>query len=300
MPIHTKTDKAKRLPPWLRRQIGKSSDVREVKNLLRRNHLNTVCEEARCPNLTECFEKKRATFLILGNLCTRDCGFCSVEGGRPLPPDPEEPQKVAEAARRMGTKYVVVTSVTRDDLEDGGASHFSGTIREIRRAIRVASIEVLTPDFMGSKEAIDTVCQAGPDVYNHNMETVPSRYHEVRPSADYRRSLGLIRYIKERYPRITTKSGIMLGLGEKKEEVIQVLHDLKLSGCDLVTIGQYMRPTRAHLEVKEYVELEVFKELEEAGRKIGFRGVYSGPLVRSSFNAEHFRKEVGFGRILQN
>jgi len=280
--------KHKRLPPWLKRQVGRSESVTDIKRILRGNDLHTVCEEARCPNLGECFEQKRATFLILGDYCTRGCGFCSVKEGRPLPPDPDEPQKVAEAAAKMGTRYIVITSVTRDDLPDGGSTQFADTIGAIKELMQSASVEVLTPDFGGDLEAIDRVCIAGPDVYNHNMETVHSLYPKVRPQAEYERSLDLIRHVKRSHPAITTKSGLMLGFGEKMDEVVALLKDLKTAGCDLVTIGQYMRPTKSNLEVSEYVRPEVFKELELVGKEIGFSGVFSGPLVRSSFNAEEF------------
>ncbi|MDH3974139.1 MAG: lipoyl synthase [Deltaproteobacteria bacterium] len=284
--------KDKRLPPWLKRQVGKSEKVADLKRILRENNLHTVCEEARCPNLGECFEQKRATFLILGDYCTRGCGFCSVKEGRPLPPEPDEPQKVAAAAARMGAKYVVITSVTRDDLPDGGSKQFAHTIDAIRKLLSDSSIEALTPDFGGDIEAIDRVCHAGPDVYNHNVETVPSLYPEVRPRAEYERSLDLIRHVKKSYPSIMTKSGLMLGFGEKRDEVITLLEDLKNAGCDLVTIGQYMRPTKNNLQVVEYVKPEVFKELECIGKEMGFAGIFSGPLVRSSFNAEEFRMSI--------
>ncbi len=282
----------KRLPDWLKRDGGKSETVASVKRILRRSGLHTVCEEAKCPNLAECFEKKRATFLILGDSCTRACGFCSVTNGLPMPPDPDEPEKVARAAAAMGARYVVITSVTRDDLPDGGASHYATTIRKVKKLIADSSIEVLTPDFVGNMDALDVVCKAGPDVYNHNMETVASLYHKVRPEAVYERSLELIRHVKKHYSEITTKSGIMLGLGETMAEVSNLLQDLKSAGCDIVTIGQYMKPTRNSLEVVTYVEPKVFKQLEKEAKEMGFKGVYSGPLVRSSFNAEELKSTV--------
>lgn len=288
----TVESKHKRLPPWLKRQVGRGENVQSVKRILRGNDLHTVCEEARCPNLGECFEQKRATFLILGDYCTRGCSFCSVKEGRPLLPDPDEPQKVAAAAAKMGIKYVVITSVTRDDLPDGGSNQFAETINAVRQILKNASIEVLTPDFGGHIEAINAVCEAGPDVYNHNVETVPSLYSKVRPQAEYERSLDLLRHVKKHYPSITTKSGLMLGFGEKKEEVISLLKDLKSVNCDLVTVGQYMRPTKNNMEVVEYVRPEVFQELEQIGKEMGFSGIYSGPLVRSSFNAEEFRLSI--------
>lgn len=279
----------KRLPHWLKRDVGKGENVASIKKILRRGGLHTVCEEAKCPNLGECFEKKRATFLILGDNCTRGCGFCSVTNGPPIAPDPDEPEKVARAAAAMGAHYVVITSVTRDDLPDGGASHYVATIDNIKRMIADSSIEVLTPDFGGNMDAVDAVCKAGPDVYNHNMETVASLYHKVRPEAEYERSLQLIRHVKMHYSEIATKSGIMLGLGETMEEVSALLRDLKSAGCDIVTIGQYMQPTRNSLEVVTYVEPKVFKQLEKEAKEMGFKGVYSGPLVRSSFNAEELK-----------
>lgn len=285
----------KRLPPWLKRDVGKSENVASIKRILRRGGLHTVCEEAKCPNLAECFEKKRATFLILGDNCTRGCGFCSVTSGLPLPPDPKEPEKIAKAAATMGALYVVITSVTRDDLPDGGASHYAATIGSIKRLIAGSSIEVLTPDFGGNMDALDVVCKAGPDVYNHNMETVASLYNKVRPEAVYERSLELIGHVKKRYSAITTKSGIMLGLGETMAEVNALLGDLRSAGCDIVTIGQYMKPTRNSLEVVDYIEPEIFKKLEKEAKEMGFKGVYSGPLVRSSFNAEELKQQSGTG-----
>ena len=284
-----------RLPPWLRRETGKTESVRGLKTLLRDSRLNTVCEEARCPNLGECFEKGTATFLLLGELCTRACAFCSVEGGKPLPPDTGEPERVAESALTMGLSYVVLTSVTRDDLSDGGASQFVETIRAVRRVNGEARLEVLTPDFGGNMKAVDLVCEASPDVYNHNIETVPSLYNKVRPEADYKKSLELIRHVKETCPDIMTKSGLMLGLGEKETEILATMQDLHSSGCDLLTIGQYMQPSRRHLPVSEYIGPESFKALEEKGKAIGFRGIYAGPLVRSSFNAESFQSLIDKG-----
>jgi len=288
----TSTSESLRLPSWLRREAGKGEPVRGLKTLLRSSRLNTVCEEARCPNLGECFEKGTATFLLLGNLCTRACTFCSVEAGKPMPPDAGEPERIAASARAMGLSYIVLTSVTRDDLGDGGASCFAETIRAVRRIDLEAQVEVLTPDFGGNMEAVDLVCEASPDIYNHNIETVPALYKKVRPGADYKRSLGLISRVKETYG-IITKSGIMLGLGENEAEVFEVMQDLRNSGCDLLTIGQYMQPSRKHLPVSEYIEPDSFKALEEKGKDMGFRGVYAGPLVRSSFNAESFKALTG-------
>lgn len=280
--------KVKRLPSWLKRGPGKNNKVIPLKRILRKEGLHTVCEEARCPNIEECFENNRATFVILGNNCTRTCSFCSVTSGRPAPPDHSEPSKVATAAQKMGAKHVVITSVTRDDLADGGAKHYGITIKAVKELIPDASVEVLTPDFKGNKDSISRVCESGPHVYNHNMETVASLYEKVRPQAEYERSLDLIRHVKENYPHIKTKSGLMLGFGENISEIRELLHDLKNAGCDVVTIGQYMRPSLKNIDVVEYVEPDIFKQLEAEARNIGFSGINSGPLVRSSLNAKHF------------
>nr|WP_240951388.1 lipoyl synthase [Caldanaerobacter subterraneus] len=247
--------------------------------------LNTVCQSANCPNMGECFARRTATFMIMGNICTRNCRFCAVEKGHPQPLDEEEPGRVAEAARRLGLKHVVVTSVTRDDLPDGGASHFAKTIYELKKLPGV-TVEVLVPDFMGNEEAIRTVVEAKPDVINHNVETVPRLYSRVRPKADYIRSLNLLKKVKELDPLILTKSGIMVGLGETEEEVIEVMKDLRDIDCDMMTIGQYLRPSHKHIEVAEYVTPEQFKRYEEIGYKLGFKHVASGPLVRSSYHAD--------------
>lgn len=296
----TTETRSSRLPPWLKRQTGKGCGVRTVKGILRKNSLHTVCEEARCPNLGECFEKRQATFLILGDRCTRNCGFCSISCAPPAPPDPGEPVRIADAVTKMGLNYVVVTSVTRDDLPDGGAEYFAETIIEIKKTGDDIGIEVLTPDFGGDLNAVEKVCKAGPRVYNHNLETVPLLYRKVRPAADYRGSLKLLRHVKKRFPHITTKSGLMLGLGEEAGDVLRTLEDLREAGCDLVTIGQYMRPTKKNLPVVEYIEPHLFEEIKKAGEEIGFAGIYSGPLIRSSFNAEYFNREVNVGRVLQD
>jgi len=288
------------IPQWARRDILAANDVRPVKKLLRDKKLSTVCEEARCPNIAECFGKKRATFIILGDICTRNCAFCSIRPGSPFPPDPKEPENIAEACLELGLEYAVLTSVTRDDLPDGGAGHFVKVISEISKTNKNTGIEVLTPDFGGNEESIDLICMAGPHIYNHNIETVPSRYVRVRPEADYGQSINLLRYVKKNFPDIITKSGIMLGFGETKDEIISVMNDLLKAGCDLLTIGQYMRPTKRHINVSEYISPEVFDNLADTGKKMGFKGVYSGPLVRSSFNAEYFKNGVDIGRVLQN
>jgi len=261
-----------------------------------------VCESARCPNIGECFSKPTATFMILGDVCTRGCGFCAVEKtstfspsplwgeggvrGKALPVDTDEPQNIALTAKELGLRHVVITSVTRDDLADGGATQFALTIKAVKDTIPTISIEVLTPDFKGDKRALKIVLDARPDIFNHNIETVPSLYPEVRPQADYKQSLRVLEMAKAINGEIITKSGLMVGLGETKDEVKSVLKDLLNSGCDAVTIGQYLRPSSKNLEVQEYISLEVFKEYEEYGKDIGLKHVYSGPFVRSSYNAE--------------
>jgi len=255
-----------------------------VFRLLERLHLHTVCQGAKCPNMPECFGRGTATFLILGNVCTRDCRFCAVPEGAPMPPDEDEPRNVAEAVAALNLRHAVVTSVTRDDLADGGSAHFAKTIREIR-ARCAASIEVLTPDFKGNEEDIARVADALPDVFNHNVETVPRLYGAVRPQADYRRSLELLRFVKNRRPEIVTKSGLMVGLSETGEEVVETLKDLRGVGCDFVTIGQYLRPSKAHLPITRFVPPEEFEKLAETARSRGFGGVASAPFVRSSYHA---------------
>jgi lipoic acid synthetase len=277
----------RRLPPWLSRRLGQPSKLHTMKNILRSRNLHTVCESARCPNIGECFSKPTATFMILGDVCTRQCGFCSVEKrGMPLVVDPDEPQNIALTAKELGLRHVVITSVTRDDLHDGGAMQFALTIRALRDTIPAVSVEVLTPDFKGDKGSLETVLNEGPDIFNHNLETVPSLYKRVRFEADYGRSLEVIKMAKTMRPDIIVKSGIMVGFGETMDEVKSVMKDLLDAGCDAVTIGQYLRPSIKNLEVEEYVPLEVFKEYEGYGRDIGLKYVYSGPFVRSSYNAE--------------
>lgn len=274
-----------RLPEWIRARHD-HADLSQTKRRLRKSGVSTVCEEARCPNKGECFKRPTATFMILGTSCTRRCGFCSVTPGEPPAPDPEEPMKIALAAREMALKYVIVTSVTRDDLPDGGAGHFALTIRAIKEILPGARVEVLTPDFKGEPEAIATVLSAVPDVFNHNVETVPSLYGRVRPQADYERSLKVLEYAKQYAPRILTKSGLMLGVGERADEVRRVLMDLRDAGCDMLTVGQYLRPSRRNLPVVEYMRPEVFEALGREAKQMGFRFVASSPLVRSSMNAE--------------
>ena len=257
-----------------------------MRSTLRDYGVSTVCEEARCPNRPECFKRPTAAFMVLGEQCTRSCGFCGVtEASSPLPaPQPDEPARVAHAARRLGLSYVVVTSVTRDDLPDGGAGHFAATIAEIRRVLPGATVEVLIPDFRGDFGALKTVLDAGPDVLNHNVETVPRLYGTVRPQADYARSLRLLQEAQK--ASTATKSGLMLGLGESIDEVRQTMRDIREAGCDFLTIGQYMRPTARSLPVAEYIEPEVFDTLGDEARATGFLAVASGPLVRSSMHAD--------------
>lgn len=273
-----------RLPEWIR--TGAPTGLQKTIKLLRRHRLATVCEEARCPNRGTCFSRPTAAFMILGSRCTRDCSFCSVSHGLPLPVDISEPDNVAAAAEEMGLKYVVITSVTRDDLPDGGAAQFARVVTSIRGRIPGVKIEVLTPDFGGDMESLRMVLDSGPDVFNHNVETVPRLYSEVRPEADYGRSLNLINMAKDLSKGIFTKSGFMLGLGETREEVLDLLGDLRKVRCDFVTIGQYLRPTRENLAVVEYIRPEVFKDLKAVALDMGFKNVASGPLVRSSMNAE--------------
>ena len=275
-----------RLPAWLRKPETAFVALHEIKRELRRLELHTVCESARCPNIHECFRRGTATFMILGDRCTRGCGFCAVPKARhPAPPDPNEPTHVAQMARAMNLRHVVVTSVNRDDLPDGGARHFAETIRAIRAALPAATIEVLTPDFLGDLEAVTTVLEARPDVFNHNVETVPRLYPRVRPQARYERSLAVLEFAA-RNGGTLVKSGLMVGLGERCEEVEEVLRDLRRCGVSIVTIGQYLQPTRRNLPVAEYVPPERFEAYRETGLRLGFRAVFSGPFVRSSYMAE--------------
>jgi lipoic acid synthetase len=278
---------SQRLPPWIRSKKLNLSSLREIKSLLREQDLHSVCESLACPNRTECFSRGTATFMILGDVCTRTCGFCNVTTGRPYaPPSVDEPRAVAETARRMGLRHVVVTSVTRDDLPDGGAGQFAETIRELREQLPSSVVEVLTPDFRGNVGAIHTVAAAQPDYFNHNVETVPRLYDFVRPGSRFERSLELLREVKRFDPAITTKSGLMLGLGERREEVVDTLEALHRADCEIVTIGQYLQPKREKLDVVEYIHPAVFDEYRRVGEEIGFRAVFSGPFVRSSYMAD--------------
>ena len=261
-----------------------------MKTLLRDKGLHTVCEEARCPNIGECFRKPTATFMIMGNTCTRKCRFCSVAKGNPKPLKQDEPIKIAEAVKELGLKHVVITSVTRDDLEDGGASHFSKIVEEVRKINKNVVIEVLIPDFKGSQDSLSKVVFSKPDIINHNLETIARLYEEIRPGADYRRSLDLLKKAKEFHSGIITKSGLMVGLGEEPEEVIETLKDLRGSECDMVTIGQYLSPTKDSFPVEEYVQLETFEYYRKAGEEMGFKNIASAPFVRSSYMAEEQSK----------
>lgn len=277
---------SRRLPPWLKRQVPKGNQVNHTARLLDELRLETVCDNARCPNRMECYSQQTATFMILGNVCTRPCSFCAVGRGRPEPLEADEPERVAEAARRLGLKHVVITSVTRDDLPDGGADHFRQCILAVRE-VTDAAVEVLTPDFRDNYRAVDRVIEAMPEVFNHNTETVPRLYRRVRgPKSDYRWTLELLRYVKQQAPQIKTKSGLMLGLGETHEELFDVFADLLDAGCDFLTLGQYLQPaTDRYLKVERYVPPDEFDFLGERAREMGFRRVASGPFVRSSYHA---------------
>jgi lipoic acid synthetase len=282
-----------RAPAWIRERKLRLSDLHGVKSLMREHGLHTVCEEARCPNRGECFSRGTATFLLLGDVCTRACGFCDIRNGRPAPPDPLEPRRIRGAVQRLGLSFVVLTSVDRDDLPDGGAAHFAETIRSVRSLEPAPGIEVLTPDFRGRLESLETVLEAGPDVFNHTVETVPRLYPTVRRGARLDRSLLLLSRAKEIAPAITTKSGLMLGLGEREEEVRELLEALRGARVDIVTIGQYLRPSLENLPVVEYVAPEVFERHREFGARLGFRHVFAGPFVRSSYRAEEALEAAG-------
>lgn len=282
-----------RLPEWLTKRVPSPRTVTVVDKMLRSAALHTVCESARCPNLGECWSKKTATFMILGDICTRNCGFCAIKVGKPLEVDAEEPRRVAETAKEMGLKHVVVTSVARDELPDEGSGHFAATIRALRDAVPGIIVEVLTPDFKGKRWCVKRVVDAHPDIFNHNIETVERLSPSVRPAARYERTLDVLRSVKNMDSTIYTKSGMMLGLGETHEEIVQTLRDLRNSGVNAVTIGQYLRPTTTrHLPVEEYIHPDRFKEYERIGDELGFLFVASGPFVRSSYNAQAFSEKL--------
>lgn len=272
-------------PPWLKRRLPTGKAYENVRRLLDKNCLHTVCQEAQCPNIWECFTEGTATFLIMGDRCTRNCRFCAVAQGPLGPPDPEEPERIAEAVQTLNLSYVVVTSVTRDDLPDGGAGHFAATIKSIRKSKPETRVEVLIPDFQGSESALDLVLSAAPDVLNHNLETVKRLYPQVRPQAIYDRSLALMKYVYD-HSSIAVKSGLMLGLGETKDEVQEAMQDLLDNGCSLLTLGQYLQPSKSHLPVAEYIPPEVFESLRGNALAMGFKEVASGPFVRSSYHAK--------------
>ncbi len=284
-PFAPPTEPARRLPDWLKRPLPVGNENFFTNNLIHELGLETVCESARCPNRPECWSRRTATFMVMGNLCTRPCGFCSVPRGTPDALEADEPARVAEAAHRLGLKHVVITSVTRDDLPDGGAEHFYQCVLAVR-ARTSARIEVLTPDFLGDHAAIDRVIAAQPEVFNHNTETVPRFYKKVRGRAEYQRSLDLLARVKAKAPHIITKSGLMLGLGETREELLDVFGDLRTAGCDVLTLGQYLTPTLKHIPVARYLPPAEFDELAVLARSLGFREVASGPFVRSSYHAD--------------
>jgi len=281
-------------PDWIRVRMGDSRRFQEIKNTLREHKLHTVCEEASCPNIGECFGKGTATFMILGDLCTRRCPFCDVAHGRPQPPDAGEPLNLAQTIAALKLRYVVITSVDRDDLRDGGAAHFAACIRAVRELSPATRIEVLVPDFRGRLDiALDILAGAPPDVLNHNLETVPRLYKQARPGADYANSLALLQQFKARLPHIPTKSGLMLGLGETDEEILQVLRDLRAHGVAMLTLGQYLQPSAHHLPVLRYVDPAIFREFERQAGALGFAHAACGPMVRSSYHADQQAHDAG-------
>jgi len=287
IPIRVEVAPALPKPEWIRVRVSQGERFREVKRLLREAHLHTVCEEASCPNIGECFGKGTATFMVLGDLCTRRCPFCDVAHGRPLPPDPGEAEHLADTVARLGLSYVVITSVDRDDLRDGGAAHFAACIRAVRERSPRTRIEVLTPDFRGRAEvALEILCADAPDVMNHNLETVPRLYRQARPGADYEHSLRLLESFGQRRPDVATKSGLMLGLGETDEEVLEVMRDLRRHGVSMLTVGQYLQPRPGNLSVQRYVPPHQFETFATQALAMGFAHAACGPLVRSSYHAD--------------
>lgn len=278
----------KKKPDWLKINLASKDQMFKVNKIIKEMSLNTVCSAANCPNKMECFNSGTATFMIMGNLCTRNCKFCNVETKKPEALDPEEPKHLALAVKEMGLKHVVVTSVDRDDLADYGANHFKEVVREIRKSSPETSIELLIPDMKGKEDLIDIIINEEPEVLNHNIETVPRLYKDLMPQCNYELSLGLLDYVKKQKPHMKTKTGLIVGLGESKEEVIETLKDLRKVDCDIVTIGQYLQPTLSHWEIDRYVEPAEFKEYEKIGYDLGFKKVIAGPLVRSSYKAENF------------
>jgi len=285
------------LPEWLKIRIPRPDTIQEVQQMMRDKNLHTVCESARCPNLPECWSKKTATFMILGDTCTRSCGFCAIKVGRGLEIDPFEPLNVAMTAKKMGMNHVVVTSVARDDVPDQGAGQFAKTIEQLHKHLPHVIVEVLTPDFKGREDCCRTVCEAHPEIYNHNIETIERLHMIVRPQAKYARTMRLLEMVKEVDPTIYTKSGLMLGLGETRDEVVKTLQDLRNIGVDAVTIGQYLRPTMKHLPVVRYIHPDEFTEYEKIGEEMGFAFIASGPFIRSSYNAIAFSEKVMAERL---
>ena len=283
--MNRKSDLSERRPLWLKKRFVISSRQDRVREILKDLNLHTVCQSALCPNISECFGKGTATFMILGNICTRNCRFCAVTTGKPQLVDNDEPRRLAVAVRKLGLKHVVITSVTRDDLPDGGATHFAKTIDELHKEVPETSVEVLTPDFQGNEDALKTVILSKPDIFNHNLETVSRLYPIVRHKADYRRSLRVLSKAREFNPEIPTKSGIMLGLGEERSEVSEVMRDLRDVGCSILTVGQYLSPSKSHARIKKYVHPEVFLDIEREAKELGFLYAACSPFVRSSFNA---------------
>jgi len=283
--------KRARLPEWFRLQLPTAGEYFATRNLIDDLNLHTVCESARCPNHWECWSKATATFMIAGDRCTRACGFCAVDTRKPVPLEADEPERVAEATRRMQLKHMVITAVARDDLADGGAAHFQKVIKRVREVTPEVLIEVLTPDFKDEDGPINTVIAARPDIFNHNLETVRSLTSQVRSVATYERSLSVLSKVKKRAPEIYTKSGLMLGLGETKEELLEAMTDLRSVGCDLFTLGQYLQPTKKHLKIEEFIHPDQFTEYKQVAEAMGFSYVASGPLVRSSYHADDFVPE---------
>ena len=277
-------------PEWLKVKLPAGENFSDVKNLMRNQHLHTVCEEARCPNIAECWNHRTATFMILGDTCTRSCGFCNIKTGIPAKLDLDEPKRVIQSVKELKLAHVVITSVNRDELKDGGASIFSETVRLINEKMPDTTVEILIPDFRGAVEAFEIIMKNPPDILNHNLETVPRLYHVVRPQAKYERSLDLIRWFKDRY--LKTKSGLMVGIGERPEEVLETMNDLVRHGCNILTIGQYLQPTKMHLPIDRFVTLDEFKMFREEGLKMGFKIVESSPLVRSSYHADQQAKAI--------
>lgn len=275
----------KRLPDYLKRPIINTETTKTVRNILKNHCLNTVCENARCPNKNECYTKQTATFLIMGNICTRNCRYCNISGGVPEPLNENEPKEVANAIKELGLKYAVITSVTRDDIKDGGAEHFARTIEEIRKISPETKIEILTPDFNGDENSLDIIIKAMPEVFNHNIETTKQIFKKARPKGNYQTSLEVLKYVKDN-SNIKTKSGLMVGLGETFDKIEETFKDLKNVGCDILTVGQYIQPSKKHLEVDKYYTLEEFEQIKNLAKKVGFKHFQIGPLVRSSYMAK--------------